>query len=70
MIIYKLPVDTQINCECGCMFEFNTDDVMSFTYYENNKEHYHMAVECPFCKDRHIIHKISKEIQRPCQPAK
>lgn len=62
MKILKLPVETKIACGCGCVFEFDMDDVEQigcYTYADVvNKVHSKLAVDCPFCKHRHIIQDI------------
>lgn len=56
MKILKLPVDTKISCECGCEFEFEIDDTQQQGYYTTDGLTYSkIVVDCPFCKQRHII---------------
>ena len=65
MKVLKLPIDMKINCECGCDFEFDTDDIEQVGYTLMNGTTYsRVVVDCPFCKCRHILHEkiIKREI--------
>lgn len=56
MKIIKLPVATIIKCDCGCTFEFDTDDIEQIGYEMLNGTTYsRLVVDCPFCKKRHTI---------------
>ena len=56
MKIIKLPIETKITCECGCEFEFDTDDIEQIGYVLLDGTTYnHLIVDCPFCKQRHTI---------------
>lgn len=56
MEIIKLPVDTKIICECGCEFEFNTNDVEQVGYEILDGTVYsRVVVDCPFCQYRHTL---------------
>ena len=58
MKILALPVDTIINCVCGCKFEFDMDDIELDCIYADAHFFKHIIVECPFCKRKMIIHKV------------
>lgn len=58
MKILELPVETTIHCKCGCKFEFDTDDVEIDTIYADCIMLKHILIECPFCEQKMIIHKV------------
>lgn len=56
MKILKMPVETTIKCGCGCMFEFDFEDLIIKTIYcLNEPETSIVAVKCPFCGISHIL---------------
>lgn len=56
MKILKMPVETTIKCGCGCMFEFDCEDLIINTIISlNGPEMIHVAVKCPFCGINHVL---------------
>lgn len=66
MKILKLPIDTKIRCECGCEFEFDTDDVIVNSYYSDCNERKQYYVNCPFCKEECYLETKQEETKHHC----
>ena len=58
MNIIKLPVPLKVNCECGCDFVFDIDDLEVKTIFVRNHEYKWINVTCPFCQKVHTLKKI------------
>lgn len=61
MKILELPVDTTIECECGCKFEFDVGyDTNVISIYSDYLVGQKIVVDCPFCEKRHNLKTIEK----------
>lgn len=62
MKIKKLDIETTIECECSCVFEFNLEDIHSETvqWYSLSRimECKELYVICPICGKKHTIKEI------------
>lgn len=58
MIIINLPVPLRINCECGCDFIFDMEDLNVREMYVDNYTVKWITVDCPFCHKTHTLKKI------------
>lgn len=61
MKILELPVDTIINCSCGCTFVFDPDDVKIREVWSEQHHVRWLDVYCPFCTQVHLIKRIDYE---------
>lgn len=63
MKIVKLPIgiDTRFECECGCEFEWDVDDLQIETIYSHDNMRNYYSVRCPFCKTSYIVHKTESQ---------
>ena len=66
MRILKLPIVTRINCECGCEFEFDAEDVIVSTIFADNTEYNHYYIHCPLCKKTHNLNTKQEDLKRCC----
>ena len=61
MIIINLPVPLRINCECGCDFIFDMDDLEISEMFVDFQSTKWIKVTCPFCKKTHTLKKMSPQ---------
>ena len=59
MKILELPVPLIINCECGCSFQFDMDDLNIREMYTDQFDVKWITVNCPFCHKAHILKRIN-----------
>ena len=55
MKILELPVETTIECDCGCKFEYDTDDVTVRVVFNDWIENRWLEVQCPLCKKQYRV---------------
>ena len=55
MKILELPFDPIFNCNCGCKFEIEPNDINEFDLYYNGHEYRQLTVHCPCCKYKYIL---------------
>ena len=61
MNIKKIPIDTNIECNCGCEFEIHEYDTEKRHVQMGNREYIWSDVTCPYCNKQIVVTPI-KEI--------
>lgn len=58
MKIIKLPFETKIKCNCGCEFEFDTNDIFITEFCSFGSVSKDLFVHCPICKKPHTLKQV------------
>lgn len=64
MKIIKLPCETTVTCKkCGCVYEFNSEDIDIIKYeaLDHTYNYCKIYVKCPFCGDIKEINILTHE---------